>query len=153
MTSRRYIMKKLITLSLTMLMVLCFSFTVSAVKPETTNHLTNYYKNIQCASVQPRTMEILYSFNSTIGSSFEGNFRLSSTRNLKILFKATSDCTIMFYKGNSVFPFKTLKLAGGPSVVTYDIANNCTAGNYSFIITSNNQNCQAIFNIVSTQYA
>ena len=96
-------MKKLITLSLTMLMVLCFSFTVSAVKPETTNHLTNYYKNIQCASVQPRTMEILYSFNSTIGSSFEGNFRLSSTRNLKSSLKLQVIVPLCFTKETRFF--------------------------------------------------
>ena len=108
-------------------------------------------EEISTRAVEPREVELLYSQDLYFWPGYEGSFHLNATRNLKIVFGATADCNIMVYKGNSIIPIKSINLIGDGTSRTYDIKNNCSAGDYRFILPTNDQNCFASMGIVATQ--
>lgn len=102
--------------------------------------------------VQPREVQVVFSRDVPFWPSYESSFHLNSKGNLKLVFASTAPCTISVYKGNSIIPMCVKDLEGNGSSKTYDIKNNCSAGDYSFILTTNDQNCFASMRFVVTQY-
>lgn len=152
-------MKKIISLIMATMLTISMSTTAFACEDRNTQTQSkDAEKAIEVQNTEsepgiaPQALETLYEVSGPLWPSYEGSFKLNSKKNLKIVFKATSDCKIMFYKGNSVIPFKTLNLSGGQGATTYDIKNNCSAGDYSFIFTTNDMNCNATFIIVASEY-
>lgn len=150
-------MKKFISILIAILTVCsCMTATAFAADINDTRSETNVIMEesivMEEASVSPRAVETLSELYGPFWPSIEMDFTLSAKRNLKVIFRATHDCTISFYKGNSIIPFKTLRLSGGTSATTYDVKNGCTAGNYSYIISTNNSQCEVAMMVVATEY-
>ena len=142
-------MKKLISILIAILTVCsCMTATAFAADINDTRSETNVIMEesivMEEASVSPRAVETLSELYGPFWPSIEMDFTLSAKRNLKVIFRATHDCTII--------PFKTLRLSGGTSATTYDVKNGCTAGNYSYIISTNNSQCEVAMMVVATEY-
>lgn len=152
-------MKKIISLIMVTMLTISTGTTAFACEErnaQTQNQNVEQVMEIQDTNAEieiiPYSVETLYEVSGPLWPKYEGSFKLNSKKNLKIVFRATSDCRIMFYKGSSIIPFKTLNLPGGQAATTYDIRNNCSAGDYSFIFTTDDMNCNATFVIVGTEY-
>ena len=149
-------MKKLFSLALAFLM--CFSFSITSFAAPSSiavdSGMNSEEISTSSSEIQPRGVTPVYQQTLVFWPSIEGHFTLNETRNLKLMCKSTDDCTIMFYKGDSVLPFKTIDISGGGTTQTIDIKDNCSAGEYSFLLITDREsgNCTSIVWVLASEY-